>query len=384
MRRSTGRIQAVLAVTLVTVVLVVPASTDATTPVPSNGTLTASSGPITWEGGPFTASSPVACAGPADPLCDHFSLFVDLPDHSIVQVAISAPANPGDEYDLYVYAPPGVVLVASSAHVGSNEIVTFEHQHSVYGAGPYEVRVQPVIVLNIGSSTYEGVARTTTDSPSVEKDCIEAVPPSFTGVTDNAQNVNLSVLVLLDGITLARGQEVFDKVADSYAPLNITVLAKFQAASFSTSNAQGIIDEAKLLLGGRRPRTTTRWTDVVFVLTDKDIELLGQTAVAGQADCVGGVRFDDEAFAVGEEVTLEFEFGGFDFLQDATEKTAAHEIGHLLGGQHHHANCVEGIGPGLDPNPCTLMYNDVSFISPNFSTVNGVIVRSHVVDYAAP
>lgn len=352
---------------------------------PNNGNLTESSGPITWDGGPFTAFQPVACAGPVDPLCDHFSLFVDLPDGATVQVAISVPDFPNDEYDLYVYAPPGVVQVASSAHVGNNEIVTFEHQHSVYGAGPYEVRVQPVIVLPPGGSMYEGIARTTTDSPEGEKDCVEALPPSFTGVSDSAQNINLSVLVLLDGITLARGQEVFQKVAESYAPLNITVLPTFRSVTFTGTNAQGLIDQAKAMFGGKRPRRTRLWSDLVFVLTSKDIELLGQTAVAGQADCVGGVRFDDEAFAVGEEVTLEFEFGGLNFFEDATEKTAAHEIGHLLGGQHHHANCVEGIGPAVpDPNPCTLLYNDVTFISPNFSTVNGVIVRSHAVDYAAP
>ena len=71
--------------------------------------------------------------------------------------------------------------------------------------------------------------------------------------------------------------------------------------SFGGTDAQGLIDQSKALFGGARPAGI----DVVYTLTSKDIQAGGNTAVAGLADCIGGVAFDDRAFAVGEEFTTD-------------------------------------------------------------------------------
>jgi hypothetical protein len=58
-----------------------------------------------------------------------------------------------------------------------------------------------------------------------------------------------------------------------------------------------------------------------------------------------------------------------------------------MGAQHHYANCVEGntssAGPG-DVSPCTLMFPAVNGESLQFGALEGLVVRGHAVDYAAP
>ncbi len=61
--------------------------------------------------------------------------------------------------------------------------------------------------------------------------------------------------------------------------------------------------------------------------------------MAGVAYCIGGVRYADTAFAIGEgsspwETTLDD--------KTFSAKIAAHEIGHVMGAHHHYGNCVEG------------------------------------------
>src|SRR4029077_18508996 len=127
--------------------------------------------------------------------------------------------------------------------------------------------------------------------------------------------------------------------------------------------------------------------DVVFVLTSKDITDAGDTGLAGLADCIGGGRVAHHAFGVGEAVGIDpVPLGPFTLEVDAHPEIAAHEIGHLMGAQHHYANCVEGVlqGDATDLSPCTLMFNFVDFQSLNFSTLEGTAVRGHAVQYASP
>lgn len=219
-----------------------------------------------------------------------------------------------------------------------------------------------------------------------ERECLEPAPDSLgvQGVTDEGQNVSLDVFVLLDGVTSDQANAVFTTAAESYAPLGITLTWITQTVSFTGDDAFGMLTQAKDLFRGQRPKGY----DVVFTLTTKDLTVLGQTAVAGAADCIGGVRFPERAFAVGE--VIEFEntaFGPLTFYKHATAETAAHEIGHLMGGHHQYANCVEGAPTAVEENepaPCTLMFNSLDFMSRNFGLPNGAVVRGHAVTYASP
>ena len=172
-------------------------------------------------------------------------------------------------------------------------------------------------------------------------ECLEVAPAAIAAPPGDP--VNLDVRVLTDGVSAGRAGAVMQTAAQPYAPLNIDLVPSFEAVSFSGTDAQGLIDQAKARFGGAVPAGI----DLVYVLTDKDIEADGQTAVAGLADCIGGVAFDDSAFAVGEDFSPEdaSAIGPATLAGNLTAKVAAHELGHLMGGHHHYANCAEGLAP---------------------------------------
>lgn len=222
-----------------------------------------------------------------------------------------------------------------------------------------------------------------------EEDCLELVPAatSVTDVTDTGQTISLDVLVLLDGVDPARGQEVIKKAAEAYGPLKITLDARYETVAFKpedpgtgdtpvpSSTSTRLLEDMKKWTFGSRPADV----DVVYLLTEKDL-----SDAAGRADCIGGVRYPDAAFAVGED--YRFEDLLLVFYKNATAKIAAHEIGHLMGAHHHYANCAEG-APGaveeVGPTPCSLMFNFIDFLSLRFSVLEGAVVRGHAIEFAS-
>jgi reprolysin-like metallo-peptidase family M12B len=335
-----------------------------------------------WTGGPFTISNPAACATSVDPLCDHFLLTVNAKAGTRVAVAITTAAPATNDFDLFVYAPDGTLLT-SSASSGGTETAVFEHQLQWAGQA-YEVRVQPWLVEP--GTTYQGVAATTKEPIDVVRECLEPVPASVS--TNFLLNVELKTMVLLDGVTRERAQQVMSTAASSYAPLNISLTWRFRDVAFATDDADALIQGAKDLFGGKRPKNF----DLVYVMTTKDIQLGGDTAVAGLADCIGGVRYPETAFAVGEDFGAAEDagrpLGPFVHTVNGSSIVVAHELGHLMGGHHHYGNCVEGITLldllKLELTPCTLMFNAVNFASLPFSTLNSTVVRGHALDYATP
>ena len=353
---------------------------------PGAGTVGKGNRTATWSGGPYTAGVPnqLGCAGPADPTCDGFALTVDLKPGSRFAVGIASEMAE-DDYDLYVYYPDGTEA-ARSANAGSNESVVIEHT-VVHGSGPYAVRVLPFMVA--AGSTYQGIARSTREAAIDPEDpnvCLEATPAAVgvLGVTDAGQRVSLDVAMLLDGVSVGEADQIMTKAAESYAPAGIDLrVVSYQTVTFTGTEGADIIQQAKNLFGGVRPAGS----DLVYVLTSKDITNGGDTGLAGLADCIGGVRFAHHAFAVGEAVGIEpFAVGPFTLEVDAHPEIAAHELGHLMGAHHHYANCVEGnlSGDATDLSPCSLMFNFVDFQSLNFSVVNSGVVRGHAVQYASP
>ena len=210
-------------------------------------------------------------------------------------------------------------------------------------------------------------------------ECTELVPASI--APPSSERRTLVARVLLDGVSPAQAAGYTAQAARAYDGVGIDfVVDAYQAVSLSGDDAQGLIDQSKAHFGGARPSGT----DVVYTLTSKDIQAGGQTAVAGLADCIGGVAFPDRAFAVGEVLDPDaIDFGVATVAANLTAKVFAHEVGHLMGGHHHYANCAEGIPS--DPNevgtPCTLMFNDVGLASLAFSTLNAVVVRGHTESY---
>ncbi|HKV11661.1 MAG TPA: zinc-dependent metalloprotease family protein [Thermoanaerobaculia bacterium] len=340
----------------------------------------------TWMGGPYTAGVPnqLGCLGTSDPTCDAFALSVDLKPGARFAVGIASEIE-GDDYDLYVYYPDGTEA-GRSANAGGNESVVIQHS-LLHGTGPYQVRVLPFDVTS--GSTYQGVAHSTREAAIEPEDpnaCLEAVPATLgiAGVTDSGQRVSLDVAVLLDGVSVGVADQIMTKAAESYAPLRVDLrVASYKTVAFTGTEGDDIIQQAKNYYGGVRPAGS----DLVYVLTSKDITTDGDTGLAGLADCIGGVRFANHAFAVGEAVGIEeTALGPFLLEVDAHPEIAAHELGHLMGAHHHYANCVEGVLQGApnDLSPCTLMFNFVDFQSLNFAQLDGAVVRGHAVKHASP
>jgi hypothetical protein len=401
------------------VAITMVATGPARSATPASGTVDADTPEVRWSGSTAAMSAGLQ-EGPtgagcireiADPTCDFFSLTIGALAAPLddVQVAFAARSTGLAEFDLYVYAPDGSVAASSTELGPSDDVVLHDPAPGVYTVG-----VQQVLTNEPGAA-YDGVARSVQGSDAAPVDEESACGLEFSpelreldattgqglgGVvgdptaaldgTDRTQPVSLDVHVILDGVAQADAERLVATAARSYAPLNIQLRAtSFEAHAFDTTDAPTIIREAKALLGGTRPAGV----DIVEVLTTKDIVALGQAAVAGLADCIGGVAYDDRAFLVAEANTPSDLFVGpvvFDY--EANPNVTAHEIGHLMGGQHHYANCVEGVQPSdvhadegfVEVSPCTLMFNAADFLGPNFDTLNGAIVRGHAVRYAQP
>lgn len=209
--------------------------------------------------------------------------------------------------------------------------------------------------------------------------CTEFVPQAI-----SLQQVptTLDVMVLLDGVDQSVAEEAVTAMRVAYDPLDMTVVASYQPVSFTTTDAVELNQAAKDHFGGQRPPGF----DVVYTMTSKDITSDGPLGgnVAGMADCIGGIRYPDKAFAVGE--VIEDGPGGLLGIpipllsgSDQTGKTMAHEIGHLLGG-HHHYFSPEGLLAD-DPNIGSLMGPSIGIISLRFSTLNAIMVRGHMELY---
>jgi hypothetical protein len=367
---------------------------------PADGNLSSQKEEATWTGGPFYVSNPATTAGlvkqvPCDlgqPACDSYRLTVSSDAVQQILIAI-APAQgfETDDYDLYVYDDTGT-MIATDAGEDGYESVVIENGTSAY----YDVRVQAYLV-GAGSS-YSGVAQATRRQPvDVARECMELIPQDVALPTlDSGQRIELSVLLLLDGTDAAVAQQVMARAAASYQPLNIDLkLVGTKTVSFTSLISEELIASAKATVGGKPPKKV----DLVGVFTNKEMQAAtgGAGTVVGQADCIGGIRWDDTSFFVVSDIrdienpqtgtTGTLASVGLNPNVDATAEVMAHEIGHLMGAHHHYSNCVEGNltsgGPG-DVSPCTLMFPAVNFASLNFAALEGATVRGHAVNHAAP
>lgn len=258
---------------------------------------------------------------------------------------------------------------------------------------------------------------------SAEHDCLQLTGPDSTSlapVTGGGDSINLHVRLVLDVAEgraldatrqdpnkpgnerqqainafgrqivddyLAAGEQSYDEIDIEldYASFDLLLTDDLRSGQrAATMEGQDAIDLAKAQYGGVRPPGT----DIVYVLSDRDLTTGGNSGLAGLADCIGGVTYPSRAFATGElnrDPNIDL------FVADAyveyTAKVAAHEVGHLMGAHHHYQACgpyaatnyLDGYGVG----GCTLMTNFVDFVSFPFSPTNQVVTRGHAENYAA-
>ena len=258
------------------------------------------------------------------------------------------------------------------------------------------------VVTALAGAGFAGANPMNTATPSIhrpidqERDCQELVPAAYSApvlAEDDGTPVDFDVLVFRDGVDIHWAEAIMRNAQTSYEPLAIDVKATFRRiripadGSYSgrpAAGSQQLFEALRKAVNGRRPKgfdgVLLLTEKAMFSFTDSDGDGVAdenerEYGHIGEAACAGGVRWPETAFAL-----VDAEFSN---LAEDVGITTAHELGHLLGGHHHLANCAEGAR--ADPQtPCTVMSAYALAISSRFSSINASIVRGHAVTFAAP
>ena len=151
--------------TVAAVAVVLALAAPAFAASPGSGTVSPSSPSVSWRGQYYAlgaTASPSLCPASTDPanlLCDHFWLTVDVGsaywdshDGGVdVSINWSSSLLSKPNFDLYVYTAGGALVASSARGSGTSESV-----HLSQPRGKYEVRVVP---KNVVDSGYSGSAR---------------------------------------------------------------------------------------------------------------------------------------------------------------------------------------------------------------------------------
>jgi hypothetical protein len=205
----------------------------------------------------------------------------------------------------------------------------------------------------------------------------EKTPPPAVSV-DEVLPVEVRVLAEATDLSTVKGYMQITK--DAYNEIGVRPRVRYKTvvppSDWSVGFGEGpsqaqIMEFVKGVFGGRRPAGV----DVVYFMT--------RYWAGGFADCIGGVRFPERAFAFGS-----IDYSTEDLVPSPTVNEgviAAHEIGHLLGAHHHYSNCVEAQPSGAlrgDTNPCTTMWPAAANASSTFGLLERSFIRSYAAEYA--
>jgi hypothetical protein len=242
---------------------------------------------------------------------------------------------------------------------------------------------------------------------SEEDECGGFVPPVPMNVTRKTITVN--VVIALDGVSLEQAKQIVAKGSQAYAPglvpqlspdVKINVLAYHDltgklkgdvVSGFVVADLPTGDDLMSQLIRYYRTNYPNLKRDHVHLLTKKDVaaELVpGQKeyAVAGIANCIGGVGTKD-AFAITEVGTIPpIDIGPLHAYIDVEAKNFAHEMGHVFGGHHHYAECVDSVPSAVlvqSFDVCSVMFNSLDFNSLHFSPLEAAAIRGFVEAHVA-
>lgn len=166
----------------------------------------------------------------------------------------------------------------------------------------------------------------------------------------------------------------FDRIGVDLEPSfeRIDVPEEWEEAALSSGpDMREQIEHIRDHYGGKRPKGT----DAVYYFS--------RYWAGGFADCIGGIRWADRAFAIG---STDYATEGIVPSPTVDEGViAAHELGHLLGAHHHYSNCAEAAPKGTlagEPGACTTMSPLAATASTTFGVLETAFIRHYVETYA--
>lgn len=343
------------------------------------GRLSRRSGPVTWTGS-FTAPNPVGCGRRGGDLagCERRRLVVDAPAGTWITVSVE-PASANVDVtteDGAEVAQNGVNLLRPDATGDTRHAqVTFQQVRS--GAVAYLVgastTVAPPTTPVSDSSRFTGHAALAGSSFDRAPDCVQAPPERAPAVpADTSRRLPLRIRLVSAAADRPLIQREGAYLVEAYRRIGIDVRISLDTMDVpNETDARALINAVRARYAGTRPPGT----DVVYLATDN-------FAGGGFALCIGGVAYPELAFAVG---ALHYKANGsvpVSYVQGGL--IAAHEIGHLLGGQHHYATC--GVGADLSApgtgGPCSVMFPAAVGASGGFSPVETAFLRDYTGRFA--
>ncbi len=361
-------------------VSLVASGASATAAAPDVGRLSPTSGAVTWKG-TFTTSNPVGCGrrGGDEVGCERRRLVVDAPAGSWITITIDPDTSAID-----VATDDGTEVAQNGQRIlsldGSGTTrhggVTFQQVRS--GAVGYVVGVSSAAAVPSSAVTEPEpfTVRAVLAGKAFDRtqNCVQAPPERTPAVpADTSRRLPLRVRLVTSVADLPFMKKESAYLVEVYRRIGVDVRVSLDTMAVPDSKDQFVlIDAVRARYGGMRPRGT----DVVFLGTDN-------FAGGGFALCVGGVAFPEQAFAVGG---LHYKANGSVSVPYVRAGLiAAHEIGHLLGGQHHYATCGLGAdtsAPGT-AGPCTVMFPAAAGASGGFSPLETAYLRDYAGRFGA-
>lgn len=234
------------------------------------------------------------------------------------------------------------------------------------------------------------------DEPS---GCTEETPAGVSTALPGSRPVGVRVLLQTDHVARDAVAGAVDEATRvlATAGLDVTFVVRRLDLPAAERNAEGDREALAVTAVHAAQRKATggvepRGFDLVHLLTTRDLydeDPAGgpRYAVAGHAECIGGIRFDGWGYSASEVPPRDRFLKGttIKMQPEMRGRAMAHELGHLMGAHHHYSACGLAAADELQRSQggvCSVMFPDTAVHGPSFDPVNAQIVRGHAEKWA--